>query len=208
MTISDTVLLQVGDDALGYARVRESRGTDGNQRRPGPEILSCVGGGRNPSHTDDGHPAGALEHAVHRTHTDGEEGRAADPARPVTQPLAAITVGEAARHRIHDGNAIGAGVARHDGNSPDIRENRRELCDEGETGALATLLDDLCNARGVGTELNAAGAGVGARKVQFIRGDAVDALESLDDGGVLYTSKPTTLTMTRAGGAFCASHGR
>ena len=129
--------------------------------------------------------AGALEHAAHRTHTDGEQRRAADPARPVTQPLAAVIVGEAARHRVHDGDAIGAGIARHDGHRPDIRENRRELGDEGKAGARAALRDDLRNARGVGTELDAAGAGVGAGKVQFIRGDAVDALEALDDGRVL-----------------------
>ncbi len=135
--ISGTVTLQASDDSFGNPGIGKAGGTDGHEGRPGPEVLPGIGRGRHAAHPNDRHAPGPFEHAMHGTDADCQERRAAHPTGAVTEAGRPVIVCQAARHRVHDGDPIGAGVARDQGHGADVGKHGRQLGDEGALRARA-----------------------------------------------------------------------
>src|SRR5216117_2075590 len=160
--------------ALRDARIGEGGGADRHERRARGEVLARVARRTDPPYPDDRDGDRRADFARSQ-HPYREQRRTADAPRPVPQSPV-----QRARDRIHQGNGIRPFLFCHPRHARDVGEYRGELHRDGASGNRAAAAHQLAQALGCRAELEPAGLGVGARRIDLERGDHREVRESRD----------------------------
>ena len=161
--------LEVAENPRGEPGIGQRRRADRHEGRARREVLAHVVGAPDPAHADDRRPWQPLGHPAHRQDARRQERGPARATVAVAKPRGAVLVERHAGEGVHDGDAVGAGVPRHEREPRDVGERRGELGDERAPGGPANAGDDGGDRRRIGAELQPAGGGVGAGQVELVR---------------------------------------
>ena len=175
--------------ALGEPGIGQDPGAHRHQRCSGSQILSHIGCGTHPAHSDYGQVTQAIPKPGDCEQARRQQGWSADSAITLAQPGPPIVPKQQPGKRVDGSDSISPGLLgshRHPGN---VREHGGKFGDQRKAGTAAAGGYDAGHTRRIGPKLDSSSRGVGAREVELETCNSRQSVHEAHNFGVFLNRK-------------------